>query len=445
MLDSVVRRPQRLLFALIAFMVVLFFTTYLSLSSWGSEQVRTHFESLKAAFNKNATQAAPQIQDDVASIAGSGKPSHTFMDGIKTIDDLRPFAVKGKDGNLYPPQFVPHEVNKMPRAKAGFIVLVRNSELEDMRKSMRDVEDRFNRKYGYPWIFLNNEPFTEEFKQGVKKMTRSEVRFGFIGPEMWGYPDWINQTYAAEQRKKMTEEQVIYGWSESYRHMCRFQSGFFWRHNLTMDLDYYWRVEPGIKLFCDMDYDPFVFMELNNKKYGFTISLHEYSKTIPTLWDQTKEFMKKHPDYYAKDHALHFMTDEPEKLLEPGYNMCHFWSNFEIADLRFWRSKQYREYFDHLDKAGGFFYERWGDAPVHSIAAVLFLNRSQIHHFNDIGYYHGPWTHCPMNKAQYHDNGKCICNPEDVCVLLTQSADYDNFMCMKEWWRTSIEGDANKL
>lgn len=138
MLDSVVRRPQRLLFALIAFMVVLFFTTYLSLSSWGSEQVRTHFESLKAAFNKNATQAAPQIQDDVASIAGSGKPSHTFMDGIKTIDDLRPFAVKGKDGNLYPPQFVPHEVNKMPRAKAGFIVLVRNSELEDMRKSMRD-------------------------------------------------------------------------------------------------------------------------------------------------------------------------------------------------------------------------------------------------------------------------------------------------------------------
>lgn len=54
-----------------------------------------------------------------------------------------------------------------------------------------------------------------------------------------------------------------------------------------------------------------------------------------------------------------------------------------------------------------FFYERWGDAPVHSIAATLFLDRSRIHvstspslpranvaltlsplspqHFNDIG------------------------------------------------------------
>jgi len=45
-------------------------------------------------------------------------------------------------------------------------------------------------------------------------------------------------------------------------------------------------------------------------------------------------------------------------------------------------------YFEHLDKAGGFFYERWGDAPVHSIAASLFLPRSQIHFFNDIAYVH---------------------------------------------------------
>lgn len=36
-------------------------------------------------------------------------------------------------------------------------------------------------------------------------------------------------------------------------------------------------------------------------------------------------------------------------------------SNFEIARIDFWRSEAYRAYFDHLDKSGGFFYERWGD------------------------------------------------------------------------------------
>ena len=55
------------------------------------------------------------------------------------------------------------------------------------------------------------------------------------------------------------------------------------------------------------------------------------------------------------------------------------WSNFEIADMSFWRSQAYEDYFNHLDRAGGFFYERWGDAPVHSIALGLFEDASKIH------------------------------------------------------------------
>jgi hypothetical protein len=35
---------------------------------------------------------------------------------------------------------------------------------------------------------------------------------------------------------------VIYGGSESYRHMCRYESGFFFRHPLMMNYEYYWRV-----------------------------------------------------------------------------------------------------------------------------------------------------------------------------------------------------------
>ena len=28
---------------------------------------------------------------------------------------------------------------------------------------MREVEDRFNKRFGYPWVFVNDEPFTDEF------------------------------------------------------------------------------------------------------------------------------------------------------------------------------------------------------------------------------------------------------------------------------------------
>ena len=63
-----------------------------------------------------------------------------------------------------------------------------------------------------------------------------------------------------------------------------------------------------------------------------------------------------------------------------------------------------------LDDAGGFFYERWGDAPVRSIAAALTLDRKEIHFFNEIGYKHGIYEHCPESPALQL---KCACDPED--------------------------------
>ena len=84
------------------------------------------------------------------------------------------------------------------------------------------------------------------------------------------------------------------------------------------------------------------------------------------------------------------------------------WSNFEIGDLDFWRSEAYGKFFDTLDAAGGFYYERWGDAPVHSIAAALFARKDQIHFFNDVGYRHPPFTHCPSDFRTRQANN-CSC------------------------------------
>ena len=63
---------------------------------------------------------------------------YRFMSQANTVEDLRKYAVRGDDGNLYPPEFYPSEINQAPRAKAAFISLVRNRELDDMKSSMRD-------------------------------------------------------------------------------------------------------------------------------------------------------------------------------------------------------------------------------------------------------------------------------------------------------------------
>lgn len=311
---------------------------------------------------------------------------------------LMPFADK-QQGIVYPE-------DDGVREKATMVTLARNSDLWNLVTSVRHVEDRFNKNYHYDWVFLNDEPFNEEFKKVMTSLVSGTAKFGLIPKEHWSFPDWIDLDKAAAARKKMGAEGIIYGDSVSYRHMCRYESGFFWRHELLDEYEWYWRVEPDIVLYCDINYDVFKMMKQNNKKYGFILSVSEYESTIPTLWETTQNFMKEYPQYVKEKNMMDFVSNDKGQT----YNMCHFWSNFEIASLDLWRSPAYRAYFDYLDKAGGFFYERWGDAPVHSIAASIFLEPEEFHFFDGIGYYHPGFTSCPVEE-QVRLHNKCICDP----------------------------------
>ncbi|GAA5971693.1 hypothetical protein JCM11641_000687 [Rhodosporidiobolus odoratus] len=292
------------------------------------------------------------------------------------------------------------------RVKAAFVILVRESDLYEILPSIQQVEDRFNKRYHYPYIFLNDGTFSDDFKQRTSQVASGETSYGQVPQEHWGkeMPDWIDKDKATKAINEMGQKPIPYGGSVPYRKMCRYQSGFFWRHPLLDDLEYYWRVEPSVKFFCDVDYDVFKLMKDQKKKYGFTVSLYEYRDTITTLWDTTREFIDKNSHFLAKPNMMNWLSNDSGK----SYTLCHFWSNFEIASLDLWRSEAYRAYFDYLDKAGGFFYERWGDAPVHSIAAGLFLKPEEFHFFQDIGYRHEPFQHCP----QPGQGSRCTCNPK---------------------------------
>jgi mannosyltransferase len=168
---------------------------------------------------------------------------------------------------------------------------------------------------------------------------------------------------------------------------------FFYKHPLLAKYKWYWRLEPEIKYFCDITYDPFVQMERYNKTYGFTIAVKELRETVPNIFRYASAYMRT---YNVKSQGLWEMFIDkpkedkkklpkedpkhkkplPEEILntEPGhgsledidpdamdgesYNMCHFWSNFEIARLDWFRSKEYNDFFETMDRSGGFWMER---------------------------------------------------------------------------------------
>ncbi|PVU93750.1 hypothetical protein BB561_003069 [Smittium simulii] len=291
-----------------------------------------------------------------------------------------------------------------PREKAAIIVLVRDSEIEQLKHSIRMMEDRFNHKFNYPYIFFNEKPFTNNFIQTISKTTKSNTTFSLIPHEHWSVPDYIDMKKTKKEHSKLVELDVVYGGSMSYRHMCRYNSGFFYKHPLLQNLKYYWRLEPDIDYYCNLEYDPFKYMRENKKVYSFVIMLTELSRTIPTLWETTLNFsIKKN----LTSPSLKIFSNE-----NYDYNLCHFWSNFEIASLDWFRSSDYDDYFNYLDSTGKFFYERWGDAPVHSLAAGLLLNPDQIHFFNDIGYRHDIFTRWTALSEDSNEVSKCVV-PQD--------------------------------
>lgn len=43
---------------------------------------------------------------------------------------------------------------------------------------MRDLERTWNNKFNYPYIFFNDKPFSEEFKQKTQAVTKAKIQYG---------------------------------------------------------------------------------------------------------------------------------------------------------------------------------------------------------------------------------------------------------------------------
>lgn len=356
----------------------------------------------------------PFIIDIISLSKSEGGPSRF---------DLRFHFRKNMHGeNIYMGKVASQKMTRNPeggKVSAAIVVLARDDDIEDVLLSLGRMEKHFNHKYLYDYVFLNNNDFNYNFRDRTSRATKARCLYGRIPEEHWSYPSWVSPQEAAVARKEMRERGVLYGSRESYHHMCRYFSGFIHKHPLLKEYDYYWRMEPDVHYYCDLDYDPFLYMQENQLKYGFVITILELANTIPSLWGMAQQFMRENPKLIPEKNLMPLVT-----AADGSYNLCHFWSNFEIGDLNFFRSKAYQAYFDYLDGTGGFFLERWGDAPVHSLAVAMLLNSSQVHFFQDIGYRHNSMKHCPATQRN-----NCDCDAIEAVMFHKPSFG----VCHKRW------------
>lgn len=326
------------------------------------------------------------------------------------------------------------------RENATLMILAKNSELKGVLYTMRQIEEKFNSNFHYPYVFLNDGDFNDNFKSKVEKLASGDVYFEKIEEKDWKQPDWIDPDKQKTEMKVLKKQNIAYANKVSYHNMCRYYSKGFYNHPRMKQFKYYWRFEPNTDYFCDISYDVFKFMEMNKKVYGFVISLYDAQETMKTLWPQTLNFLnmgynKKfiHPNA-AIDFLMEDMQNPDKTEFTSGYSTCHFWTNFEIGNMDFYRGEAYNTWVNYLEQTGGFYYERWGDAPVRSIGLSLFADKNDIHWFRDIGYKHHPYTNCPnSNRCQGCQPGRFT---------------YDHLKdqnCLSNWWNFEMDTAARKL
>jgi alpha 1,2-mannosyltransferase len=63
-------------------------------------------------------------------------------------------------------------------------MLARNWDVEGAVQSVREIEDRFNRNHNYPWVFLNEQPFTDDFKRCITPPSNPPLHAFSVYPDL---------------------------------------------------------------------------------------------------------------------------------------------------------------------------------------------------------------------------------------------------------------------
>ncbi|KAJ2162804.1 hypothetical protein GGF46_000368 [Coemansia sp. RSA 552] len=276
--------------------------------------------------------------------------------------------------------------------------------LTKVRRTMFDVERRFNERFHYPYVFLSETPFPSEFQKAVRHMApQSQIRFGLV-------EDWVPENTSLS----------------GYQAMSRYWAYPFVRHPELHGFRYIWRLEPGAHYPCDIVEDPLDSLGRHNLTYAFGVSVQEPGREgSARAWRTALEFSHRYP-HLVENNTLGWLVGAR------GFNYCQVLTNFEVVDLDFLRSPAYQHLFEFFDSQRGFFTEG-SDATIRSLAISLLLPPQKVRWLSSVGYIHDSLSNCPSGDIQR----LCHCNPAKSSHLLPTS-------CAAQWAHSS-HMDPRKL
>jgi len=313
-----------------------------------------------------------------------------------------------------------------PLRDVAVVVLCRESEADDLIKTVKNFDEAYNAAKLHDYVVFTDVAFSAAAEAKIAAATRSRVIFHVLDAYAWGIPNWVDRRNFSNVLATAT----YYGNTEAYRKMCRFFAGPVFTTPVLANYRYAWRLDSHVRYLCDIVDDPIARMDKAGALYGFALRMKEKMDTIPSLWATAEEYAVRGGRKAAVKE--HWDVTIPGHTVEVG---CHYWNNMEITRLSWFAGPTYQDYFKALDASGGFFYERWGDAPVRSFALLLLARKQDVIYFEEMGYQHPWWVKCPPPSGVCFKKGVALgpgqgegggCNPDPEIQPITWT---DGAMC----------------
>ncbi|KAF9347580.1 alpha 1,2-mannosyltransferase 2.4.1 [Mortierella sp. AD094] len=176
-----------------------------------------------------------------------------------------------------------HVIYEVEKANGALVILTHEESLQDARETIRQVEDRFNRGRNYPWVVISPLPLTARSQNLTKQLSKGTMTFGTIPHEQWRLPKWIDAAKVrngdyANMRLGMNKTSLL------MRHKWRYMSGFVAQHELLDQYELFWRVDPGVEIFCDVEEDPMLALKKSGQKFAWSLSSAVNQAGVPGAW-----------------------------------------------------------------------------------------------------------------------------------------------------------------
>ena len=285
------------------------------------------------------------------------------------------------------PQWPVKWLNTVPNSSLGVIVyLSKRDEVASLNRSLAQLR-RLLVDISRPVVIFHEEDLADtSLQQSLALTLGSRMPLAF---ERIDISDNSNHPPSVHHRS-----------SRSYLAMCRFFTLMLSTHPLMTLFSYYWRLDSHSYLFSPKPIeDPFELMQKRQIQYAFVMTNQDGEPYVTGLWNFFHDFLNRH--CLTPSEAVR----ETQTRWFGRYSIDIIFNNFAISNVSLWRDNPIvRAWLQAVDRAGGIYRYRWGDAPIHTLALTQFIPREQIARLRYFGYFHRREYVC----AKGTDDAVCV-------------------------------------